>query len=137
MGQLGSARLGILHSLLPLNAAIGAFVVVAVVAAAARSRTGAISARRRLLGWTLIGVPLEAAVAAHLLLRLSSVVDEALFAAGAVAFAAGAFLILGREDDTGLRRGDDFDPPWWPEFERRLHAYSTTRPTARRDRTAV
>lgn len=106
---------------------------MAVVAAAARPRADAISRGRRLLAWTLIAVPLELAVTLHLVLRLPTAVDEAMFAAGAVAFAAGAFLVLGRDDDTGLRRGDDFEPPWWPDFERRFRTYSTRRP----DRTVV
>jgi len=74
-------------------------------------------------------VPLPLAVALHLLLPLSIAVDEAIFVAGVVAFAAGALLVLGRDDDDGDKPPeDDADPPWWPEFERELRIYSTTRP---------
>jgi hypothetical protein len=65
----------------------------------------------------------------HLLLPLPIAVDEAIFVAGAVAFAAGALLVLGRDDgDADEPPHDDADPPWWPAFERQLRIYSTTRP---------
>jgi hypothetical protein len=84
----------------------------------------------------LVAVPLPLAVMLHLLLPLSIGVDEALFVAGVVAFAAGAFLLLGRDDDDRLRRGDDLEPPWWPEFERDFRRYSTG-PSRRPERTGV
>ena len=74
-----------------------------------------------MLACYLVAVPLPLAVMLHLLLPLSIGVDEALFVAGVLAFAAGAFLLLGRDDeDSGFRRGDDLEPPWWPDFERGL-----------------
>ena len=76
----------------------------------------------------LIAVPLPLAVTLHLILRLPVMVDEAMFVTGAVAFAAGAFLVLGRDDDDSRERwDDDSEPPWWPDFERRLRLYSETR----------
>ena len=108
-----------------------------MLAAAVRPRAGTISDRRRLLAWTLIAVPLEVAVTLHLLLRLTPIVDEAMFAAGAVAFAVGAFLVLGREEDTGPRAWDEPEPPWWPEFERRFHLYSRRQASSSRDRIPV
>ena len=73
-------------------------------------------------------MPLPLAVTLHVFLRLPVVVDEAAFATGALAFAAGAFLLLGREDrdSDGPRKGD-VDPPWWPDFERAFRRYSTRR----------
>jgi hypothetical protein len=79
--------------------------------------------------WTLVLVPLPIAVTLHVVLPLSPTVDEAIFVAGAVAFAAGALVVLGRDDgDADEPPEDDADPPWWPEFERQLRIYSTTRP---------
>jgi hypothetical protein len=85
----------------------------------------------------LVAVPLPLAVMLHLLLPLSIGVDEALFVAGVLAFAAGAFLLLGRDDeDSGFRGGDDLEPPWWPDFERGFRRYSTE-PSRRPERTGV
>jgi hypothetical protein len=120
---------------LSLNVAIGAFLLLAVACAAQR-RARPKSDNRRLLAWALVGVPLPLAVTMHLLLRLPLVVDEAMFATGALAFAAGAFLLLGQDDDDRLRRGDDLEPPWWPEFERGFRRYSTE-PSRRPERTGV
>ncbi len=123
-------------SLLLLNVAIGAFLLVAVTAAA-RHPACPKSDGLRLLAWTLVAVPLPLAVTLHLLLRLPLMVDEAMFVTGALAFAAGAFLVLGRDDeDWNRRRGDDSEPPWWPDFERRLQMYSTSR-SSRPDRMVV
>jgi hypothetical protein len=124
--------------LLLLNVAIGALLLVAVAGAGAtRRRARPKSDGRCLLGWALVAVPLPLAVAMHLLLQLPLMVDEAIFVAGVLAFAAGAFLVLGRDDaDWNRWRGDDSEPPWWPDFERRLHVYSTRR-SPRPDRMVV
>jgi hypothetical protein len=108
--------------------AIGAFLLVAVVAAAARGPGQPQSPRARLAAWGLVVVPLPLAVTLHVFLRLPVVVDEAAFATGAVAFAAGAFILLARDDagSDGPSR-DDVDPPWWPDFERGFRRYSTRR----------
>jgi hypothetical protein len=117
-----------LNSLLVLNVAIGAFLLVAVVAAAARGRGRPHSPSARLAAWGLVVVPLPLAVTLHLLLRLPVAVDEAAFATGALAFAAGAFLVLGRDDaDSDGPQKDDVDPPWWPDFEQGFRRYSTQR----------
>jgi len=122
--------------LLLLNVAIGALLLVAV-AAAARRRARPKSDARRWLAWALVAVPLPLAVTMHVLLRPPLMVDEAIFIAGALAFAAGAFLVLGRDDaDWNRWRGDDSEPPWWPDFERRLDLYSTRR-SSRPDRMVV
>jgi hypothetical protein len=108
--------------------AIGAFLLVAVVGAAARGRGRPPSPGARLAAWGLVVVPLPLAVTLHLTLRLPVVVDEAAFATGAFAFAAGAFVVLGRDDaDFDGPRKDDVDPPWWPDFERGFRRYSTRR----------
>jgi hypothetical protein len=113
--------------LLPLNVAIGALLLIAV-AGAARRRAPPTSDGRRLLAWALVGVPLPLVVTMHLILRLPLVVDEAMFMAGALAFAAGAFVVLGRDDaDSDGPPRDDVDPPWWPDFERGFRRYSTRR----------
>jgi hypothetical protein len=121
-------------SLLVLNLAIGTSLVLAVAGAALRrARSG--SDRRRRLARALVAVPLPLAVTVHLLVELPLVLDEVMFATGALAFAAGAFLMLGRDDDLGTGR-DDSEPPWWPEFERRLQEYSK-RPSPRPDGVVV
>jgi hypothetical protein len=108
--------------------AIGAFLLVAVVGAAARGRGRPPSPLARLAAWGLVVVPLPLAVTLHLILRLPVVVDEAAFATGAFAFAAGAFIVLGRDDaDSDGPRRADVDPPWWPDFERGFRRYSTRR----------
>jgi hypothetical protein len=123
------------HRLLLVDVAIGASLVLAVAAAATRRRPPT-SNGLRVLACFLVAVPLPLAVTLHLLLPLSIGVDEALFVGGAAAFAAGAFLLLGRDDDSGLRRGDDVEPPWWPEFERGFRCYSSG-PSRRPERTRV
>lgn len=111
--------------------------MIAVAGAARREARRPSSDGRRLLAWTLVAVPLPLAVTLHLLLRLPLMVDETMFLTGALAFAAGAFLVLGRDDnDWNGRRGDDSEPPWWPDFERRLQVYSTSR-SSRPDRMVV
>jgi hypothetical protein len=89
----------------------------------------------RVVAWTLVAVPLPLAVALHLLLTLPVILDESMFVAGVVAFAIGAFAVLGRDDEDWDGRAGDAEPPWWPQFERQLRIYSTTRPP--RDRTVV
>jgi hypothetical protein len=134
---IGQTLQGILLSLpvLPLNVAIGALLLLAV-ARAARRPARPHSDDRRLLAWALVGV-LPLVVAVHILMRLPLAVDEAMFVTGALAFAAGAFLLLGRDDAGWDRRGpDDSEPPWWPDFERGLHEYSTRR-APRPDRVTV
>jgi hypothetical protein len=54
-----------------------------------------------------------------------------LFISAAIAFAVGAALVLGRdEDDDGLAV-DGPEPNWWPDFERAFRDYSRSRPPAR------
>ena len=78
------------------------------------------------VGWLLVAVPLPVVVALEVLGLLPPHLAEAAFLVAAAAFAAGAFLVLGRDDDSGLGRWDD-DPPWWPDFERGLRLYTGSR----------
>ena len=113
--------------LLPLNVAIGGLLLVAVVAAACRrARPRRHGANVTAVGWLLVAVPLPVVVALQLLGLLPASVAEAAFLVAASAFAVGAFLVLGRDDDPGLGRADD-DPPWWPDFERGLRLYTGSR----------
>lgn len=77
-------------------------------------------------GWLLVAVPLPVVVALQVLGLLPAHGGEAAFLVAAAAFAAGALLILGRDDDPGYGRADD-DPPWWPDFERGLRLYTGSR----------
>lgn len=97
--------------------------MVAVFAAAVRPPRRPLR-RARLVGSLLISVPLPAAVAMRLLHVLPATADQAAFVAGAAAFAIGAYLVLGRDDQDWSRGGDDApEPAWWPDFERPFRAY--------------
>ena len=104
--------------------------LVATVAVATRSRFGASSERRRVLGWLLIAVPLPLAVGLQLFAPLPPALGETAFVAGVAAFAAGALLVLNSDDEDDLHEGADPEtPPWWPEFERDFDEYvRRTRP---------
>ena len=105
------------------DAAAGGFLVAAIVVAAQRRGGRACSRRLRALGWALVAGPLPAAVMLHLLLPLPTGVDQAAFLAGVAAFAVGAALVLGREEDDWREPAEAPSPPWWPAFERDLRAY--------------
>ena len=109
--------------LLLFDAGIGVLLLATIALAAARRARRAASARNRQCGWLLVALPMPAAVTAHLVLTLPSRLDQALFVAGVVAFAVGAIIVLGVEEDGwSEERGDD-SPPWWPAFERDLRDY--------------
>ena len=65
-----------------------------------------------------MAVPLPLAVVLH--------PGQAAFLASVAAFAVGAALILGDEEE-GWNRDDiaDETPPWWPAFERDLREYES------------
>ena len=108
--------------MLPLDLAIGACLVAAIGLATAFAPQR--QERVRLAGWLLVALPLPLAVALHLVRAVDGAEDQALFAGGALAFAIGAFLVLG-SDGGGFSRGRDDgpDPEWWPDFERPFRAY--------------
>jgi hypothetical protein len=117
--------------LVPLLDVLAGLVLVAAIGLAA----GRPAASRRSppwLGWCLLAwLPL--AVALHLLTTWPALLDQVIFAAALVAFAAGAVLVLAAED--GLDDPPDpsgFDPaPWWPEFERDFRTYARRQPRPR------
>ena len=109
------------------DAAAGGFLLVAIAVAAQRRGGRACSRRLRALGWVLVAGPLPAAVMLHLLLPLPTEVDQAAFLAGVAAFAVGAAVVLGREDDDWREPAEAASPPWWPAFERDLRAYERER----------
>lgn len=75
-------------------------------------------------------MPLPAALALHVLARPTAVVDRAAFVLGVVAFAVGAFLLLGNEDERGEVRSNPDPLPWWPAFERQFRVYDSRRTRA-------
>ena len=110
-----------------LDAAAGGFLVAAIVVAAQR-RGGRVCSRRvRAFGWVLVAGPLPVAVMLHLLLAPPTSVDQAAFLAGVAAFAVGATLVLGREEDDWREPAEEPSPPWWPAFERDLRDYARER----------
>jgi len=110
-----------------LDAAAGGFLVAAIAVAARRRGGRARSQRVRALGWVMVAGPLPVAVMLHLLLPLPPSVDQAAFLAGVAAFAVGAALVLGREEDNWSESEEEPSPPWWPAFERDLHDYERER----------
>lgn len=115
-----------------LDAAAGGFLLAAIAVAAQKRGGRACSQRLRAFGWVLVAGPLPAAVMLHLLLPLPTGVDQAAFLAGVAAFAIGAALVLGREEDDWREPAEAPSPPWWPAFERDLHDYERER--SRRER---
>jgi hypothetical protein len=105
--------------------------VLAAIAVAAQHRRAVPAEAARKIGWVLIAVPLPVAVLIHLTLLHSGRADQTLFIGGAAAFAVGAALVLGREEDDDGLSVDDPDPSWWPEFERAFRDYSRRRPPSR------
>ena len=111
--------------ILLVDLVLGIALVATVALGATRAPLGASSARRRVLGWLLIAVPLPLAVGIEVFALPPPLFAQATFVAGVAAFAAGALLILSSSDDDDLRGHDDPDgPPWWPDFEREFRAYA-------------
>ncbi|SRR6266540_5109062 len=109
--------------LLAFDVLVGTLLLGAILGLAARGR------RRkpqhvRALGWTLL-IPLPFAVFLHLALELPQTTDQTLFIAGVVAFAVGAALVLGADDEEDWREPTDDSPPWWPAFEREFRDYAS------------
>jgi hypothetical protein len=98
-----------------LDGAIGVLVLATIAFAGTRTHPP----RPRWLrtsGWLLVAVPLPLAVILH--------PDQAAFLASVAAFAVGAALILGDEEQDWTRDAEaDDTPPWWPAFERELREY--------------
>src|SRR6266511_2642214 len=110
--------------LLLLDAAVGVLLLAAIAVAAKRPSRRVRSARVRAYGCVLVAGPLPLAVALHLLFSLPEGIDQAAFLGGAAAFAVGAMLILGHEEEEDWREeADENSPPWWPAFERDFHEY--------------
>jgi hypothetical protein len=112
------------HALVLLDGALGLGLVAAIAVAASRP-PAARSSGRRLGGWILVLGPLPLAVVLHLLARLPQAVDQTAFVLGVLCFAAGARLVLTRDEDDGWREPSDRPEPfpWWPDFERELREY--------------
>jgi hypothetical protein len=104
---------------------LGLGLLATIGFAATRGRLSS-EAPNRSLGWLLIALPLPTVVAFRLTLPSSPLGSQAAFVASVLAFAAGAALILGSQDDADDAGGQaDPDPaPWWPEFEREFRAYA-------------
>jgi hypothetical protein len=113
--------------LLLLDAAVGVLLLAAIAVAAQRPRRCAPAAGVQACGWALVCVPLPAAVVLHLFFSVSASIDQAAFLAGVTAFAVGALLLLGREEDDWREEPDEDSTPWWPAFERDLHEYDLER----------
>jgi len=107
---------------LALDVAMG-IVLLALIGVVSAYRPVAVSAAARRAGWVLVAVPLPAAVSCHLFLFHRGPLDESLFLSGVLAFALGAVLVLGRDEDDDGAGDDGLDPRWWPEFERAFHDY--------------
>jgi hypothetical protein len=109
--------------ILPLDAAVGVLLLAAIAFAALRSSRRVRSPRVRVIGWALIAGPLPLAVVQHILLSPRQNIDQAAFFAGAAAFAIGALLVLGRDEEDWREAADESSPPWWPAFERDFREY--------------
>jgi hypothetical protein len=98
-----------------LDGAIGVLVLATIAFAGTRTHPPR-PLWLRASGWLLVAVPLPLAVVLH--------PGQAAFLASVAAFAVGAALILGDEEQ-GWSRDDveDETPPWWPAFERDLREY--------------
>jgi hypothetical protein len=115
--------------LVAFDVALGALLLGAIAVLAGGRKRGSDGAR--MTGWFLVLIPLPLAVGLHLAGTLSGPIDQTLFITGVVAFAIGAALLLGQDDDDWRELSDD-SPPWWPEFEQAFREYSSRpRPTAR------
>jgi hypothetical protein len=111
--------------ILLIDLALGAVLVATIALAARRAPVGSSRAGRWLVGSLLIAVPLPLAVGVQVLAPLPPPLGEGSFVAGLAAFAAGALLVLGRDDEDDLRGDSEREhPPWWPEFERDFRAYA-------------
>jgi hypothetical protein len=113
--------------LLVFDAAVGVFLVAAIAIAAQRPRRCAPSNGVQACGWTLVAVPLPLAVVLHVTLSPPTGIDQAAFLTGIAAFALGALLLLGRDEEYWREEPDGDATPWWPAFERDLHEYELKR----------
>jgi hypothetical protein len=109
--------------LLPLDVVVGVLLLAAIAFAAQRPSRSAPSARVRACGWALVAGPLPLAVLLHLIFPPPESIDQAAFLAGAAAFAIGALIILGRDNEDWREETDESSPPWWPAFERNFREY--------------
>jgi hypothetical protein len=105
-----------------IDGAIGVVLLAAIAVACVR-RQPRRPAWVRATGWLLVALPLPLAV----VLRLG----QPAFLAGVVAFAVGAAIVLGTQEDGWSEQADDDPPPWWPAFERQFREYEQ-RPKALR-----
>lgn len=113
--------------ILLLDLVLGA-ALVTTVALATRARVGRPVRRWRAVGWLLIAIPLPLVVGLQVFMPLPPGFGESAFVAGVAAFACGALLVLGSEDDDRPEGGaEPGDPPWWPDFERDFRAYAARR----------
>jgi hypothetical protein len=112
-----------------VDLALGAALVATIALATRRAHTATSVPGGRVLGWLLIGIPLPVAVGLQLFTPLSPALGEIAFIVGVGAFACGALLVLGSEDEDDSREGTDpGNPPWWPDFERDFRAYARRHP---------
>jgi hypothetical protein len=112
--------------LLTIDVAVGVMLICLVGALALRTVPRR-DDRVREAGWLLVDVPLPAAVALHLVLALPRATDQVMFLFGVAAFAVGAALLLGADDEDDWSQDGDESPPWWPDFERQLRDYERER----------
>jgi hypothetical protein len=112
--------------LLTIDVAVGVLLILLVGALALRTVPRRAD-RVREAGWLLVAVPLPAAVALHLALALPQATDQVMFLVGVAAFAIGAALVLGADDEDDWSHDGDDSPPWWPDFERQLRDYERDR----------
>ena len=104
---------------------LGAALVATVLLGSGRTALGASFRRRRVVGSLLIALPLPLAVGVEVFAPPPPVFAEAAFVLGVAAFAAGALLVLSRDDgDDNEGDADPESPPWWPDFEREFRAYA-------------
>ena len=113
--------------LLVLDVGVGVLLLATIAVAARARRSRALSPQLRLCSWILVAVPLPIAVGVHMVGGLSTAADQALFLASAAAFAVGAVLILGDEEEDWRGTDGDESPPWWPAFERELRTWELER----------
>ena len=109
-----------------LDVLLGILLLGAIAVLAAGRRRASQDARRA--GWLLVAIPLPLAVGVHLAMSLPQTLDQTFFITGIAAFALGAALLLGREDEDWREPSED-GPPWWPEFEQAFREYSRSRDT--------
>src|SRR5262249_35105451 len=111
-----------------LDAAVGILLLASILLLATRYAR-VTSPSLRVLGWTLVAVPLPLAVVLHLTLGLLEAADPGGFFFGVLAFAVGAALVIRADDEDDWREErEDDSPPWWPAFEREFRIYARTSP---------